>query len=107
MQNDLISRSALVRHLVNWQMESFSKVGHEKEYNLLDMIIRGVENAPTAYDVEKVVEQICDCYGCSGCCNCHEEQRMMECEDYARVYEIVRNGGKEGNEHDGRTDCNK
>ena len=45
--SDLISRKALLNHLSSWQMEQFAEVGHEKEYNLLDMIIRGVENEPT------------------------------------------------------------
>ena len=83
MQGDLISRSDLVRHLVNWQMESFSKVGHEKEYNLLDMIIRGVENEPTAYDVEKVIKQI------------GEVKLGGRCDAGVVAKEIVRNGGKE------------
>ena len=56
--SDLISRKDLVRHLVNWQMESFAEVGHEREYNLLDKIIRGVENQPSAYDVDKVISRL-------------------------------------------------
>ena len=55
---DLIDRKSFVRHLKNWQFESFSSVGHEKEYNLLEMIIHGIENERVAYDVEKVVEQL-------------------------------------------------
>lgn len=49
-------------------------------------------SAITPKNLEKVVEEICDCDSCSGCCNCHEEQRMMECEDYVRVLEILRRG---------------
>ena len=66
-----------------------------KQKFMSDAFREMIDDEPTAYDVEKVVEQICGCDGCSGCCNCHEEQRMMECEEYARVYTIVRNGGKE------------
>lgn len=43
----LIDKKPLIRQLVNWQMEQFSEVGHEREFNLLDMIIRGIENEPT------------------------------------------------------------
>ena len=52
--SDLISRKALLNHLSSWQMEQFAEVGHEKEYNLLDMIIRGIENEPTVEAVPVV-----------------------------------------------------
>lgn len=85
MQNDLISRSALLEEIKKQDTSNLTK----------GLVLQFVEKQPTDYDVEKVVEQICGCDGCSGCCNCHEEQRMMKCEEYARAYEIVRNGGKE------------
>ena len=82
MQKDLIDRGALVRHLVDWQMESFSEVGHEKEYNLLDMIIRGIENEPTAYNVKQVLEEI------------EEYSRRVYGEiSTVKVMSIVRKGG--------------
>lgn len=34
------------------------KAGNEREYNLLDMIIRGVENELTAFDLESAIEQL-------------------------------------------------
>lgn len=56
--SDLISRKALLNHLSSWQMEQFAEVGHEKEYNLLDMIIRGVENEPSAQQWIPVEERL-------------------------------------------------
>lgn len=50
----LINREHFMKNMRDWQME-FADVGHEREYNLLDMIIHGVENEPIAYDVEKVI----------------------------------------------------
>ena len=43
---ELIDKKSLLIALVNWQMEQFSEVGHEREFNLLKMIIHGVENEP-------------------------------------------------------------
>lgn len=51
---ELIDKKPLIINLIDWQMEQFAEVGHEKEFNLLDMIIRGVENEPTI-DAKKVV----------------------------------------------------
>lgn len=56
--SDLISRRALIYALSDLQMGSFSENGWELEYNLLTRIIRGVESTPTAYNVEKVVEEL-------------------------------------------------
>lgn len=36
----------------------FADAGHEREYNLLDMIIHGVENEPIAYDIENVISEM-------------------------------------------------
>lgn len=54
---ELINREYFIKNMRDWQME-FTNVGHEKEYNLIDMIIRGVENEPIAYDVEKVISEM-------------------------------------------------
>lgn len=63
---DLIDKKPLIRHLRNWQLEQFAEVGHEREYNMLDSIIRGIENEPTI-DAVPVVhgewEEICNAYG--------------------------------------------
>lgn len=47
----------MLRHFGDWQME-LSEVGSEREYNLLDMIIRGVESEPTAFDLESVIAEL-------------------------------------------------
>ena len=91
MQNDLISRSALITLFEDKMFNNKLMAPVIKISDVLEII----EEQPTAYDLEKVVEKICGCDGCSGCCNCHEEQRMMQCEEYKRVYDMVRNGGKE------------
>lgn len=54
---DLISRSAMLRHFSDWQMECLA-VGSEREYNLFDMAIKGIKNEPSAFDVEKVIQQL-------------------------------------------------
>ena len=54
---ELIDREYFIKNMRDWQMQ-FVDVGHEKEYNLLDMIIRGVENEQIAYDVEKVISEM-------------------------------------------------
>lgn len=81
--SDLISRSALRQEILD-KMPQGSARG---------VFLAFVDDQPTAYDTDKVVEEICSCDGCSGCCFCHEEQKMMECEEYARVYELVKAGG--------------
>lgn len=51
---ELIDKKPLIRHLVDWQMEQFAEVGHEREFNLLDLIIKGIENEPTVEAKEVV-----------------------------------------------------
>ena len=56
--SDLISRRDLLRHLADWQFGAFSEVGFEKEYELMNDVFDCVKNMPTAYDVDKVVEEL-------------------------------------------------
>ena len=51
---DLIDKKPLLVSLVDWQMGQFAVVGHEREYNLLDSIIKGIENVPTVEAKEVV-----------------------------------------------------
>ena len=51
---ELIDKKSLLIALVNWQMEQFSEVGHEREFNLLEMLIHGVENEPVVEAVPVV-----------------------------------------------------
>lgn len=55
--NDLINRKDLLFYLKDYQME-IANVENEKEYNLLDKIIRAIEKYPTTFDVDKVLEDI-------------------------------------------------
>ena len=55
MSNDLISRSAVL-DIMRSRLNS-SKIG-SLEYQRLNSISADVKNMPTAYDVDKVVEQI-------------------------------------------------
>ena len=61
----LIDEKQLLRSLVDWQMSNFVKVGHEREYNLLDSIIKGIENTHTVDAVEVV--------HCKDCKHWHKE----------------------------------
>lgn len=54
---ELINRENFIKSMRDWQTE-FEDIEHKREYNLLDMIIRGVENEPIAYNVEKVIDEI-------------------------------------------------
>lgn len=44
---ELIDKKPLLISLVDWQMSNFTEVGHEREFNLLDSIIKCIENEPT------------------------------------------------------------
>ena len=57
MGDDLISRKEILNFMRNWQTE-LKGIEHKREYNLVDQFIKGVENQHTAYDVDKVVEQL-------------------------------------------------
>lgn len=68
---ELIDKKPLIRHLVDWQMEQFAEVGHEREFNLLDLIIKGIENEPTVEAKEVVHGEWRhiggDEWGCTSC----------------------------------------
>ena len=55
-----------------------------------------ISDISTAYDVDKVVEQLADeilCDGCSGCTNCFELDKRHECNSYKAIEKIVEAGG--------------
>lgn len=99
---DLISRSAMLRHFSDWQMEC-SAVGSEREYNLLYMAIKGIKNEPSAFDMEKVIQQINDAIMPTQehrhkFCGTVEPEHCVKyenCEDCMaeRMIEIVKKGG--------------
>ena len=58
--NDLISRKDLLDKLnkIQWEIAGVYNVGTIPECDLLDMVIYVIENAPTAFDVDKVLEEL-------------------------------------------------
>lgn len=102
MSGDLISRSALSKSICNKECKipSFESV---KELNIFlaglnvkqIAVMECLGNAPTAYNVDKVVEQLADailCDGCSGCTNCFELNKRSECGSYKAIEKIVKEG---------------
>lgn len=98
MSGDLISRSRLLEIL------NYNKAIHEDENGEtrqliaidINKMIEYVEKMPTAYDVDKVVEQLADeilCDGCSGCTNCFELDKRHECNSYKAIEKIVEADG--------------
>ena len=60
MQGDLISRSAL-KKVLSEKYSGLSDARDEEQfalYSAYKQIVRVIENQPTAYDVEKVVEEL-------------------------------------------------
>ena len=45
--SDLISRKGVVNWLENYKFENYASVGHEKEYNFIENLIKGIQNEPT------------------------------------------------------------
>ena len=87
MQNDLISRSALLKEL---DKREYSREQHDFK--------RMIENQPTAYDVDKVVQELKEMRKCEdeGWCNhCQNKWCPLELLDADETIGIVRNGGKE------------
>lgn len=52
----LIDAEPLIRHLKNWQRELDEN--SNREYNLLELVIRGIENEPVTYDLDEVVRRM-------------------------------------------------
>ena len=89
MSNDLISRSTLMSHI-----ESERRQWGE-DYDA-EQILGDIEDFPTAYDMDKVVEQLED-YGNEEMCyykNTPYEKCVEEC--VHKAIEIVKGGGVDG-----------
>lgn len=100
MQNDLISRSALLEHLdngaISFQMPMpASHVDTVKKVldALFEQLSKTIKEQPTAYDVDKVVEQLEDMSGIQFDGN-NESYQLDWCIELNRAIEIVRNGGR-------------
>ena len=64
---------------------------------ILDAYIKGQKDAITIFTEKFIYKAICE--GCSGCCNCYEEGKQSECEDwkfYMQISEQLKAGGKNG-----------
>lgn len=67
-------------------------------YLKLDDLIEFIDKLPTAYNVDKVVEQLADeilCDGCSNYTNCFELNKRSECGSYKAIEKIAKEGGVE------------
>lgn len=42
----MIDERSLLNWLRNYQFENYAEVGHEKEYNFIENLIKGIENEP-------------------------------------------------------------
>lgn len=89
MQNDLISRSRAIENI--WDVfnsyandsQRFDEYETEAINNAFKVLQKCIENQPTAYDVEKVIEQLSNA------------KLGGRCDAGIVAKEIVRNGGKE------------
>lgn len=76
----------------------YSEIGNITPVDIHDLAyqtLKAIKNAPTAYDVEKVVEQIHD-YFCKVIDDCEEDIVPHELLEYNKaICEIVRSGGVE------------
>lgn len=54
----LIDSDSLIKYLKSWQNELLSDKQFNREYNLLEQLIYGIENEPTAFDIDMVLKQL-------------------------------------------------
>lgn len=94
--SDLISRSALIKKLESMSSDNdVRNNSHQFTYKELVYIIC---NQPTAYDVDKVVEELKEkltCEDCGTCGYCQNTWCPMELLDADEAIDIVRKGGAE------------
>ena len=86
--SDLISRQALLKVFEEQKRKS------DKFYEQIffDAVMAIIENQPTAYDVDKVVEKIREQDGV--CTGCKRQDECNECSIGERI-EIIKRGGKD------------
>lgn len=100
--SDLISKSALIKVLKD-RATNEAIMGYMTAYDVTNSIIDEVEEQPTAYDIDKVIEDIrCRCY----------EFGLDESQAEIMVSEIVKQGGVDDDvcewiKYDYRTICPK
>lgn len=89
--SDLISRSALIEVLKEYSNNDWNKSLCAMFSDCVDTCIDYVENAPTAYDVEKVVEEVKQV---NNICNECKHKNCEKCTIH-KICDIIRAGGKE------------
>lgn len=94
MDGDLIKRSAVIDVLKETGIIQDNDLGH--------LVVEEIERIPTAYDVEKVVEQLEErSKRGMKCDECINRIRVDDCTDicdrgaFAKAIEVVRKGGVE------------
>ena len=97
--SDLISRNALIKEIETLKvhvtgLRAGKGVLSEFEQKYRETIVRVVEEQPTAYDVEKVVEKLDDMSGIQFDGK-YESYQLDWCIEINKAIEIVRKGGKE------------
>ena len=109
--SDLISRSALIKVLKD-RATNEAIMGYMTAYDVTNSIIDEVEEQPTAYSVDKVVEELkCDrCESCSLLEVCAGSKYCGKCHE--KIIEIVKQGGVSDDvcewiKYDYRTICPK
>lgn len=89
--SDLISRSELI-NVLKERATNESIAGYMTAYDVTNSIIDEVEEQPTAYDINKVVDELnCDrCESCSFLEVCAGSKCCTEC--HKKIIEIVKQG---------------
>lgn len=60
----MIDERSLLNWLRNYQFENYAEVGHEKEYNFIESLIKGIENEPKVGEWISCSERLPGCNGC-------------------------------------------
>lgn len=98
MSNDLISRKALMVAINTDFYEHFTAHHDSDQTALIDMVMQDIEEIPTAYDADAVIEKLeklkesaWDTWNAID-----SEQDFGEAIAYKNAIDIVRNGGMKG-----------
>lgn len=74
-------KSLAPRELVSQKQRNDRNAEYHKGFN------DGYNKAIDDFVEKFIYKAVCE--GCSGCCNCYEESRQSECEDYKAYIEIA------------------
>ena len=102
MQGDLMSKKRVIENI--WDVfnsyandsQRFDEYETKAINNAFKVLQKQIENQPTAYDVEKVLEELKQANTCPNCSMyCADANMCGHDEMRKQAIEIVRNGGKE------------